>query len=113
MVATGGCLLSAKRICEATEHDKILRKLLEDSAVIIAPSFAAIFNQSILTGNLPDDLNVAIISPMYKSGDKADCNNYRAIFVLSIMAKVFEKLISKQLFKYPEANNILFSTGRF
>ena len=56
-------------------------------------------------------LKVAIILPMYyyKSVDKADCNNYWSISVLSTMAKGFEKLISKQLFKYLEANNILSS----
>ena len=58
---------------------------------------------------MPDDLNVAIISPIYKSGDKAECNNYRPISVLSIMAKAFEKLISKQLFKYLESYKILSS----
>ena len=46
---------------------------------------------------------------IYIFGDKADCNNYRPTSVLSTMTKVFEKLISKQLFKYLEANNILSS----
>ena len=80
MVATGGCLVSAKQICGAAGHDKIPPKLLRDSAEIMGPSFAAIFNQYILTGILPDDLKVAIISPMNKSGDKADCNNYRPLY---------------------------------
>ena len=61
MVATGGCLGSAKLICESAGHDKILPKLLRDSADIIAPSFAAVLNQSIL----PDDLKLAIISHPY------------------------------------------------
>ena len=90
MVATGGYLVSAKRICEVAGYDKIPTKLVRDAA-----SSAAIFNQPILTGILPDDLKVAIISHKCKSGDKADCNNYRPISVLSAMAKVFEKLIAK------------------
>ena len=106
MVPIGGCLVSSKRISEATWHDKITPKLLKDSADIIAPSFATIFNQFILTGILPDDLKVAIISPVHKSGDKANYINYRPISVLSTMSKVFEKLISKQLFKKLETNNI-------
>ena len=36
-----------------------------------------------------------------------DCNNYRPISVLSIIAKVFEKLIFQQLTAYLESNNIL------
>ena len=99
MVSTGGCLVSAKRITEAAGYDKIPSTLLRESADIIAPSFAEIFNQSFLTGILPDDLKVAIISPIYKSGDKTDYNNYRPFSIFCTMAKVFEKLFSKQLFK--------------
>ena len=35
------------------------------------------------------------------------CNNYRPVSVLSVVSKVFEKLISKQLYIYLETNGIL------
>jgi hypothetical protein len=60
-----------------------------------------------LTGVFPDDLKVAIISPIFKSESKLECNNYRPISVLSVVAKVFEKLISNQLSTFLETIGIL------
>ena len=42
-----------------------------------------------------------------KNGDKSDCNSYRPILVLSIIAKVFEKLVYNQLISYIDKNKIL------
>ena len=46
---------------KATGHDRILPKLLKDSADIIAESFTVIFSKSIETGIFPDDLKVLCI----------------------------------------------------
>ena len=92
-------LLITLKISKACGHDKIPPKLLQDSAVVIAPILTYIFNQSINTGIFPNGLKTAIISPLYKSGSKKECSNYRSISVLSTVAKIFEKLISGQLYE--------------
>jgi hypothetical protein len=74
---------------------------------VITSSLTQIFNQSLLTGVFPDDFKVAIISPIFKSESKLECNNYRPISVLSVVAKVFEKLISNQLSTFLETRGIL------
>ena len=74
---------------------------------MITSSLTQIFNQSLLTGGFPDDFKVAIMSPIFKSESKLECNNYRPISVLSAVAKVFEKLISDQLSKFLETRGIL------
>ena len=102
-------LLITLKISKACEHDKIPPKLLQDSAVVIASILTHIFNQSINTGIFPNGLKTAIISPLYKSGSKTECSNYRPISVLSTVAKIFEKLISVQLYEYLENNAILAS----
>ena len=42
-----------------------------------------------------------------KSGDTEDCRNYRPISALSIVHKVFEKLVYRQLYNYFTENSIL------
>ena len=51
------------------------------------------FNQSICLGIFPDDWKCARFSPLFKQGDRDDLNNYRPISVISVVAKVFEKIV--------------------
>lgn len=51
----------------------------------------------------------ARVTPIHKGGDALDLHNYRPISIISSIAKVFEKLIFKQLFKYINEFSILSS----
>ena len=75
--------LSKLKTSKSTGYDGIPNKLLKDASDIIALSLVHTFNASIMTGIFPNDLKVAIISPIHKSGCKTQCNNYRPISVLS------------------------------
>ncbi len=100
-------LLSTIKTSKSAGHDGIPAKLLKDAAEEIAPSLTAIFNASINSRIFPDDFKTAIISPIYKSESKSNCDNYRPISVLSCVAKIFEKLITDQLETYLESNGLL------
>jgi len=58
-------------------------------------------------GLFPDILKIARVTPLFKSGDKPFCNNYRPISILSQTAKVFERLVHDRLSSFLEKNNIL------
>ena len=66
-----------------------------------------LFNSSLRTGIFPDDWKLAKVTPIYKSGEKSDRSNYRPISVITAIAKVFEKLVYKQVTVYLEVNNII------
>ena len=93
-------------ISKTTGHDQISPKLLKDSADIIAESLSVIF-KSLETGIFPDDLKVACISSIYEGDSKTECSNYRPISIISVVAKVFEKLVSEQLMEYLETYQLL------
>ena len=59
------------------------------------------------TGIFPEQLKIAKIIPLHKSGDKTDVKNKRPISILSVFSKVFERAIYKRLSNYLETNNLL------
>ena len=67
-----------------------------------------IINESIRNGIFPDELKLAKIVPIYKSGDKALPSNYRPISVLSFFSKVFEKIMYKHLLHFIDSHNLLY-----
>jgi hypothetical protein len=49
---------------------------------------------------LPDQWKESIIAPVYKKGDKTDCNNYRGISLLSTSYKIVSNLLLSRLGPY-------------
>ena len=86
-------------------HTKVLKAMPE----IFSPILKQLFNCCLESRKIPDEWKKAVVTPLYKNkGDKADINNYRAISVLSPIAKMFEKLLAVQITNYFETNNIFF-----
>ena len=60
-------------------------------------------------GIFPDELKIARVIPLYKSGDKSDITNYRPISLLPVLSKIFEKLIHSRLTKFFDDNNVIYN----
>ena len=69
------------------------------------------FNISIETSRFPDSWKVARVTPIFKDGDRADKSNYRPISVLPVISRLFEKLVTNQLYQYMNDNGH-FSCGQ-
>ena len=50
---------------------------------------------------------MANVTPLFKKGDRSKPNNYRPISLTSITSKIFEHILSSNIMKHLEANNIL------
>ena len=87
--------------------DNIPSKLIKDSAAVITPYLRYIFNRSLSEGKFPKDWKSARACPIFKSGKREECANYRPISILSTISKIFEKLIFDQLSRYFTTNKIL------
>lgn len=100
-------LLKGSKTGKAVRIDKISNKILKIAAPYIVESLTNLFNLSIQANLFPNDWKLAKVTPIFKSGDRCDANNYRPISVISAVARIFEKLIYIQLEKYITEHNLI------
>jgi len=70
-------------------HPRVLSELGEE----LAKPLSIIYQQSWLTGEVPDDWSIASVTPIYKRGWKEDLGNYRPVSLTSVPGKVMERFI--------------------
>ena len=74
---------------------------------VIGPHLLHIINRSIATAVFPSAWKLARVTPVHKSGDHSDLNNFRPISILSALSKIMEKVVSVQLVQYLVQNSVL------
>ena len=100
-------LLSDLNPNKASGPDEIPGRLLKLAAAQIAPSLTFIFNQSLRTGDLPEDWRKANVSPIYKKENRTNPGNYRPVSLTCICCKLFEHIIHSQIMDFFDKHGIL------
>ena len=89
--------------------DGVTVQMLRMTFPVIGPHLLNVLNCSLTTGEVPKKWKIAVIQPVYKSGDRSEPGNYRPISILSVIGKLCERLVCTQLEKYLRDNCILYS----
>ena len=92
--------------------DEIHPRILKEVAPSIAPALANLFNNTLKTRDVPDDWRTALITAIFKKGDKSEPGNYRPISLTSIICKVLESIIYDHIVKHMIKNK-LFSKSQY
>ena len=85
-------LLRNINVHKATGPDQIPGKLWKELATEISPILTTIFSESLGQGRIPDQWKVALITPLFKKGDRGKASNYRPVSLTST-APISLKLI--------------------
>ena len=101
-------LLQNLDIHKASGPDGISTRFLKETADVTATLLKLIFDRSLETGDVPYDWKVANVAPIYKKGDRSAPQNYRPISLTSTVSKILEHIISSQLMKHLENNQLLY-----
>ena len=94
---------------KAPGNDGIPPELIKHCKTTLLLPLHEVLCQCWQEGTVPQDMRDSRIITLYKNkGDRNDCNNYRGIFLLSIVGKVFARVILIRLQKlaeriYPES----------
>ena len=77
-------------------------------AKIISPIFSILINKSVFNSVFPESLKLPRVVPLFKGCERCKMENYRPISVLSIVSKIFERVVYKQLYGYFENKKYFF-----
>lgn len=100
-------ILQSLKTDSASGPDNIPGLILKECAEVIAPVLACLINKSFSSGELPSDWKHAVVTPIYKKGDKLNPANYRPISLTSIICKCMERLILNKLKSFLYKGNLI------
>ena len=78
-------------------------------SMYLSPIICDIFNSSVSEGIFPEILKIARVVPIHKNKSQSLVKNYRPISVLSILAKLLEKLMKSRAEHFLTSTSVLYS----
>jgi hypothetical protein len=93
---------------KATGLDGMPSRFVKDGASIISQPLTHVINLSLIQGVVPDDLKSARVVPIFKKSDTTSVGNYRPVSILSILSKIYEKVVYDQVESYFKVNKLLY-----
>lgn len=91
----------------APGHDGISAEVLKLNLHILCRPLCYLSNLSLVSGVYPDIFKLAKVIPIHKSEAFTDKNNFRPISLLSVLAKILEKIVKEQVVGYLHTNNLI------
>ena len=81
--------------------------LLKNCKDELAKPLYILWRVSLDTGEIPEQLKISHITPVYKGGSRHVAKNYRPVALTSHIIKIFEKVIRAALVEFIESNNLM------
>ena len=91
-----------KNISNSTSYDVncFCPKFIKQFAEELSMPLTYLINFSFENGHFPELLKISKILPIFKQGDKLDPNNYRAIAILPVFSKIYERALYNRIVQF-------------
>ena len=87
--------------------DGINPRLLQELVDHVSVPISKILNRSLKDKMLPADWKTAVISPIFKKGNRNIAANYRPISLMSIICKIMESFVKKAIIDHLNTSILL------
>ena len=87
--------------------DSIRNEMIKAGATVLLPCLNKLFNLIFSSGYYSSSLAKGYITPIFKTGDNSDPDNYRGIIITSNIGKLFNMIFNSRLDKFLEDNQII------
>jgi len=100
---------STSQFEKSSAADSVPTFVLKQIIDLIAPCIAELINRLLSTGHVPAEFKEAFITPIVKKpgSDTADSSSYRPISNLSVLSKLLERVVARQLLNYLTSAHLL------
>eukprot|EP00061_Rhincodon_typus_P002297 g17118.t1 len=79
-------------------HPRVLKEIAEE----IVEAFVVIFQESLESGRVPEDWQIANVTPLFEKGVRQKTENYRPISLTSVVGKILEPIVKDEISEYLE-----------
>ena len=100
-------ILKVLKSNKAHGPDEISVAMIKLCSESICLPLQIIFQDIIESGSFPDQWKEANVTPVHKKKDKQTVSNYRPISLLPLFAKVFERIVFKNLYNFLISNKLI------
>ena len=90
--------------------DELLPSIMKQCSDLYIHPLTHLINVSLKQGVFPQELKLAKVLPIYKSGNKQLIQNYRPISILPYFSKNLEKVVTNYIIDFLEMHDILYNS---
>ena len=91
----------------AAGYDQITMNVIKEIIDLIVQPLMYITNLSLSSGTVPDQMKIARVVPLFKTGDLSLFTNYRPVSVLPAFSKILERIVYNRSINFLNKFNIL------